>query len=954
MAVALCASMVARRMLTAIAVASCVAAIASAAWLGWEPGPTPEESAPPGKGSAQDATVPRLTTSSAAEGVPGLAGRARIDGPPARLAHLRVRAVDTAGAPVPGARVRLRPWRAGPEGAPVEATTDALGTCTLACPTPDSRAALLVTAPGGAFAYRPGVGTEGSITVILAHGATLHVAVTDEGTPVSQATCTLRFPDSLGVRTASTGARGTATFDGLPCGSLDLEPTASPRMPVPRLEVRRGARLIAVARCPALEAGASYTLEVELGAEVRVRIAVVDETDEAIGGAHVELRAGDDLVLATSTTDARGRVTLGGARYATGPWLVVVTAPGFAPAEDALADPEAGTLVRDRVRLERRRGPPLRGGVRDERGRPLAGLCVWPAEAAAEASGMRTRRAAWTDADGRFGPLWGFEAHTEPGRRRFTVDTIGDPYDVVGWVRAEGDERVVDLTVPRTALGRRVAGRVTAPDGTPVAGAFVRYEEQSGRLARNREAPPVSTQGVTRTDADGRFLLYVPPYFRSCTHVRGAGSIVATAPGFADARAQLPRSTAPVLLALELPPARALTGEVRLSDGTPAARVYVYARTSQDPPHEGGPRAARPREYPDEEPGGDVLAEALTDEAGRYVLPHVPADRAVDVHAQCVIRRMGGGRDRWRAWAYVPPDGGETILSLPASRAELWPLYAGEGARTVRLRLTDPQGAPLGGLTGHVVCRGLDRAMSGSFGEGVIGLDGWPAGPLEIEVDSAAWGTTNRSLELPAGTGDVELSVALAEGPQVRARVRLPPGFVAEDLTLTLQRDLDEETVRPIALGEDDLRVARNVAPGRWHLAVADVGGAELVVVEPAEVIVAGDFVDLAVVVAPGTWLKVTARWPWGLDAAGSKNDEDGLTFRVADAQGRLRAWRTFVTSDDDVGWTAGYDDVLLPPGRWRVGVYLGARLLGERFVDLGAAPVTAHFDLEAPRRPDR
>ncbi len=164
----------------------------------------------------------------------------------------------------------------------------------------------------------------------------------------------------------------------------------------------------------------------------------------------------------------------------------------------------------------------LRGVVSDASGAPLAGAVVTLEPTWSDGRELfRRSESSTTGLDGRFelGPLgqgtWDVRVSAEG--RRATLRTFELPADAESW-------HVIEL-----AKATRVTGRVFAPDGTPVAGARVLWQDEPdarpGRVLvpfPGRAPPPPSEQRTT--DEHGRFEL----------ELEREGRIVARSSGFAE------------------------------------------------------------------------------------------------------------------------------------------------------------------------------------------------------------------------------------------------------------------------------------------------------------------------------------------------------------------------------------------------------------------------------------
>lgn len=253
--------------------------------------------------------------------------------------------------------------------------------------------------------------------------------------------------------------------------------------------------------------------------ELMVRLRVLDEAGKPIRGATVGIaRAGGfDLAALPAAdrfaTDAEGwarfpcPMGVGYTRLGKAPVELVVAAPGYVPRArwlysmlNALAQRpvDDGQAAFELEPCHLRRGSPLDGRVRDERGRPLGGAQVeihdllWFSPFANYGA-----RNAWTESQ---------VVHSDArGRFRALACT---PEGVFMRIRAKGFhtlehslvdlQRVAELKLTR---GVEVTGRVTDGKGQPVQ-AYLQFVSES-RAAHNYVTLP-------STDEDGRFRLTPP------------------------------------------------------------------------------------------------------------------------------------------------------------------------------------------------------------------------------------------------------------------------------------------------------------------------------------------------------------------------------------------------------------------------------------------------------------
>ena len=186
-------------------------------------------------------------------------------------------------------------------------------------------------------------------------------------------------------------------------------------------------------------------------------------------------------------------------------------------------------------------------------------------------------------------------------------------------------EADVELVVP---LGVRVAGRVVDLNEAPVAGAWV---------LRANERHHDRLQGLTRTDAAGRFVL---------EHVTPGSELLARAARFQPSELETVRARgalgAEESVEIELvmgARGHVLRGSVRAPDGTPAAYAWIAIGVDEDArdQFEGATREPDDGERvkPLDREGFFLRADAQ----GRFETDEVPAGHAI------VLAREVGGRD---------------------------------------------------------------------------------------------------------------------------------------------------------------------------------------------------------------------------------------------------------------------------------------------------------------------
>ncbi|HUK14385.1 MAG TPA: carboxypeptidase regulatory-like domain-containing protein, partial [Thermoanaerobaculaceae bacterium] len=208
--------------------------------------------------------------------------------------------------------------------------------------------------------------------------------------------------------------------------------------------------------------------------------------------------------VGTAFTDDTGAFHIDGLDV--GSYTVTVTASGYKPTT-VVADVPADGSVKS-VTVAMKPGLTLHGMVVDGQGGPLPGVDVTASLAAPQAGGnmFATGASARTGPDGRF-LVDGLEA----GRYQLVAedDTGAQARDVADAGRAE--DVVLHLQSPGA-----IAGRVTAPDGAPVAGASV----------STRGSGTVLAGGDVTTDAGGGFSIQslAPGAYQVMARANGYGA----------------------------------------------------------------------------------------------------------------------------------------------------------------------------------------------------------------------------------------------------------------------------------------------------------------------------------------------------------------------------------------------------------------------------------------------
>jgi hypothetical protein len=681
---------------------------------------------------------------------------------------------------------------------------------------------------------------------------------------------------------------------------------------------------------PATREGCDAT---EPFASLPIRVVVLDPDDEPAAGVRVRVagsRTGLDAPLAEGRTDDEGRLTLGPVSVPSeGVWVVAESEGRRAEVRAALDDSWSAGIA---VTLRLGAVVEVVGRVLDAQGRPQAGLHVrsgdWSRRASPEEDVVRTDRdgsyrlaAAPIDPpyDGYPSPHVQLVAGEWPYRNGKAYVTVPD-----GSTRVEAD-----IVLAEHSRVRRVSGTVRLPDGRPAVGARVAYDEP-GRPPRWRigvDAPVHDPDvGLARSDAEGGFAMDVPEPFVGCTTTLGMGSVTASLPGYASARALVPTDTAaPVAIDLSLARGTTIAGRVVDVDGYPVARAVVGVVRGHRVPECPDTNAASVEEEP-EWPWDPALALGCTDEHGRFLLRDAPrpegtAEGPLFVGAIRVDLDRNGGADAearaapsiWAGsrptWTPVPLDGSPVAVRLPlaAARVPVRFRFRGDGAR--------PAVAGTVSIAWLAAADGPEerRRAPARAGEVVVDL---PPGSRTYTLAGEDLGETRVDLDLPFTTDETVVDVPLAGGASVAVHVRLPPALPSEDVTLWLEtdRDIDERVLRR---GTDGAFRAIGIAPGPWRIAPRVFRDEAWVTAGPCLLdLEEGASQDVAVRLVRGTEVTVDVVCESAPEAS-SPSDATAYV-EIRDPAGLLRD-----RCEVDVEGL-GADDtatigVLLPQGAWRL-----------------------------------
>ena len=557
------------------------------------------------------------------------------------------------------------------------------------------------------------------------------IVVDEAGRPVAGATLKAApAPGEKGFRNAAVWQSGGFARSAA-SGRFQLSRLAA-GMPY-EVRVRREGFAPASLELPARAAGAAAPdLRIVLHPGRTAFGRVIDGSRRPVTGAQVSLELSPPLDMATrmrrmadpsrfpdAATDGAGRFEM--RSLPAGTFDLTVRAHGFAPLTvPALAIP-GGKGTTDLGTVQLAPGGSIHGVVADAQGEPLADVEVRARGKGREGisiflNGEEGPRA-FTAADGSFAledlapgvPL--DLTATHPGYAPGTAPGVAVP-----------SEAPVRIVLQPTS---RVAGRVTGPDGKPLAGAAVVLEELSRGVVLMREmARRAAHQGVT-DDAGGFAFADVAP-----------GPVLLSAEALRHQRQELKGlevKPGQDLSGIEivLPAAAAVEGKVLLPDGRPAEGAEV---TVAEPASHGAFFVLSPR--------------ASADDTGHYRLEGIaPGPHTLEAQLDGYRRAV---RD---------------VDLKEETRGVDFQLDRGKGE--VSGRVTDEAGNPVEGASVAVVGRGGPSRQASSAADGSFRITGVDDGAYRIFAGKQGYAAYRSESELTVAGGPVtgiELRLTASDG----------------------------------------------------------------------------------------------------------------------------------------------------------------------------------------------
>lgn len=678
----------------------------------------------------------------------------------------RVRAVEPAGKPVPGALVR-----AGSRAWPV-ARTDADGWAEVQVPAGEPASLWLSTADGPSEARKLTPETADLTIPLAAKPVVLAGRVRDaeSGAPLGGALVWSPVETGRVVRTGPDGAYALPAPDG------QVFPVRMAAAGHLGGGVRAGEPEVRTRKLPA----------VALRPTVPLSGIVLGPAGAPIGDVLVEALGGGVGVADRRRSAADGRFELRRLAGAT-PYEIRATRPGYLPAHVDVATPaKARPLPPLRVVLTPSR--PAAGRVVDGRNRPLVGARVVLRRS--PAPGGSSRRPFWAPPAGERGAI---EATTDAQGRFAVAEVPASEVDLFVsrsgftplWQRNRqlpAGQGAWDLGTVVLQPGVTLAGRVVDPSGKPVAEARV-FRATEVTHPEALELQLRDEEPDTKSRPDGGFQLADLPAGKPV-------HLFVTAPDHLPAAVQgiRPPTEKPVVVRLE--PGGRLAGRVLDDQGAPVADAEVSL-------------AWRPM-LEDLPAGGALYRKTSTNREGRFEIRSSPLGTVLlGVRARGFIPRPP-------APVTVPPPQGQDL----EIRLERGAVLAGS-VKTV-------EGEPVAGLR-----VAIGDAAGKSDADGAYRVDGLRPGPAEIDLFHPSYRRQKRTITIEPESN--VLDIELEAGRRITGRVVDERGKPVGTALVVLETPTraDFRSFRTRSASDGSFEIA-SVAEGRYQIAAEAEGFAPM------------------------------------------------------------------------------------------------------------------------------